>query len=249
MDAGDYDYYNGLQEGVSTKRNALYVAALRACAEIAKSSEHCFDKESRQFIITESRKEGFQQEAHAWLITQNILPSHLLNETSQKFKRLTGTTHNGAPLSFTPDTPGVPRVISPIMSAFHIEAAIHSGRSQEAEDILRKVWAPMTDETSASFTGTTWELLKKDGTPFKDDFCSYAQLFSVGPTYLLSRYVLGVEPVEAGFKKFIVSPRLEIAGLEWAQGRVPTPVGSCIEVRWQCSTSVDGELSVIVPGD
>ncbi|KAJ5720714.1 alpha-l-rhamnosidase [Penicillium malachiteum] len=271
MDAGDYDYYNGLQEGVSTKRNALYVTALRACAAIAKSSaifdqelslryesyanrtfssiqEHCFDKESRQFIITESRKEGFQQEAHAWLISQGILPPHLLSETFQNFNRLTSTTHNGAPLSFTPDTPSVPRVISPIMSAFQIEAAIHSGRSQDAEDILRKVWAPMADKTSPHFTGTTWEFLKEDGTPFKDDFCSYAQLFSAGPTYLLSRYVLGVESVEAGFKKFIISPRLEIAGLKWAQGRVPTPVGSCIEVRWQMFDGRGWRIECTSPG-
>ncbi|KAJ5701943.1 hypothetical protein N7488_009491 [Penicillium malachiteum] len=135
------------------------------------------------------------------------------------------------------------------MSAFHIEAAIHSGRSQDAEDILRKVWAPMADDTSPHLTGTTWEFLKEDGTPFKDDFCSYAQLFSVGPTYLLSRYVLGVKPVEAGFKKFIVSPRLEIEGLKWAQGRVPTPVEAVLKFVGKCLRATDGELSVLVPVD
>ncbi|KAJ5701944.1 hypothetical protein N7488_009492 [Penicillium malachiteum] len=106
MDTADYDYYNGLHEGVSTKRNALYVAALRACAGMANCpaisdqkpslryegyanrtvssiQKHCFDEESQQFIITESWKEGFQQEAHTWLIIQDILPSHLLDETFQ----------------------------------------------------------------------------------------------------------------------------------------------------------------------
>ena len=255
--AGDYDYYNGIQEGISTKRNALFIATLRACAEMALSEaivdteardrylslantaaqaidKICYNDTTGHYNITDSRTSGFQQEAHAWLVLQDLIPHDRHASILEKFTTLRQGSHNGAPLSFTADTPKVPPVISPIMSAFHAQAAIHTGNHAEAEHVLRSVWAPMADVSSPHFTGTTWEFLRgDDGAPFKGDFCSYAQLFSVGPTYLLSRYVLGVEPVTAGFKQFVVSPRLQIADLRWAQGRVPTPVGEAIVVRWE----------------
>lgn len=280
--AGDYDYYNGIQEGVSTKRNALFIATLRACADMALSEtvadtqarDHylslakkaaqtidkvCFNDTTGHYNITDSRTSGFQQEAHAWLVLQDLVSEERQKSILERFGTLRQGSHNGAPLSFTADTPNVPPVISPIMSAFHAQAAIHTGHHAEAEHVLRSVWAPMADVSSPHFTGTTWEFLRgDDGAPFKGDFCSYAQLFSVGPTYLLSRYVLGVEPVTAGFKKFVVSPRLQITNLRWAQGRVPTPVGEAIAVRWelfetgwklwcQAPRGLDGR--VVVPQD
>ncbi|KAK4234235.1 Six-hairpin glycosidase [Achaetomium macrosporum] len=259
-EALDYDYYNGLQQGVSTKRNVLYVAALRACASIASSpaiddgptkesylslatrtaeaiQSHCFNADTGHYNITDSRRLGFQQETHAHLIIHDLLPRDRLEPILEKFTTLTPTTHNGSPLSFSPDTPDVPPVISPIMSAFHVQAAVHAGRYDEAEHVLRTVWQPMADEANPHFTGTTWEFLTPEGAPYKEDFCSYAQLFSVGPTFILSRYVLGVDPVEPGYKRFIVSPKFTVKGLEWVQGRVPTPTGQPIVVRWQLSAA------------
>jgi hypothetical protein len=201
----------------------------------AAIDQHCYNKETGHYNITHARTTGFQQEAHAWLILQDLIPQARLPKIlDDKFPALRTGSHNNAPLSFTAETPGVPPVISPIMSAFHAQAAIHAGRHAEAEHVLRTVWAPMANESSPHFTGTTWEFLRgEDGTPFKGDFCSYAQLFSVGPTYLLSRYVLGVEPLAPGYKRYLVSPRLRIGGLKWAQGRVPTPAGEVITVRWE----------------
>ncbi|KAF6844653.1 alpha-l-rhamnosidase [Colletotrichum musicola] len=257
IDAGDYDYYNGLQTGISTKRNALYVASLRACAHIASSprvgepdtakkyteaaqrvveavQKHCFNAESGHYNITDSRTEGFQQEMHAWLVLQRICKEDQTPAILDKFRSLvSSSTINEAPLSFSPDTPGPPPVISPIMSAFHIQAALQAGRAAEGERVLRAVFGPMADKTSEHFTGTTWEFVKPDGTPFKGDFCSYAKLFGAGPTSILSQYALGVEPVAPGFKEFRIWPRFDLGGLEWAQGRVPTPVGEGIVVRWQ----------------
>ncbi|OIW31454.1 Six-hairpin glycosidase [Coniochaeta ligniaria NRRL 30616] len=279
VEAGDYDYYNGIQAGISTKRNALYVAVLRACAEmttcpVLKAGEtgndylqqaqrtataikaHCYNPKTGHFNIADSRLEGFQQETHAWLVTEGLVTGDRLPAILAKLAQLGTSTHNAAPLSFSQDTPHVPPVISPIMSAFHIMAAITAGQHAEAEAVLRRVWEPMMNETSEHFTGTTWEFLTAEGAPFKGDFCSYAQLFSVGPTFILPRYVLGVEPRAAGFRKFVVYPRLRIDGLLWAQGRVSTPKGEHIEVRWQafeagwrlsCRAPVGLTGSVVVP--
>jgi hypothetical protein len=147
------------------------------------------------------------------------------------------------PLSYSPDTvdPSPPPVISPIMSGSHVAAAFEAGDINEALKVMRGVWAPMCDTQSEHFTGTTWEFMNPDGTPFKDQFCSYAQLFSPAPTFVLSRYVLGVEPVEPGFARFKIAPKLPVKkgeegdeeSITWAQGRIPTPGGGLIEVRWQ----------------
>ncbi|EQB58007.1 hypothetical protein CGLO_01788 [Colletotrichum gloeosporioides Cg-14] len=257
FDAGDYDYYNGLQTGISTKRNALFIASLKACAHIAVSPgisdkaaaeaytisamrivdavrKHCFNANSGHYDITDTRTEGFQQEMHAWLILKHICKEEQIPSLLDKFGSLVlPSTINEAPLSFSPDTPGPPPVISPIMSAFHIQAALQAGRPAEGERVLRSVFGPMADKSSEHFTGTTWEFLNPDGTPFKGDFCSYAQLFGAGPTSILSQYALGVEPLAPGFKEFRIWPRFDVNGLNWAQGRVPTPVGDGIVVKWQ----------------
>ncbi|KAI8285842.1 hypothetical protein K4K60_000861 [Colletotrichum sp. SAR11_57] len=231
FDAGDYDYYNGLQTGISTKRNALFIASLKACAHIAfcpgisdKAAaeayamsaismvdavrKHCFNANSGHYNITDTRTEGFQQEMHAWLILKHICKEEQMPSLLDKFGSLVlPSTINEAPLSFSPDTPGPPPVISPIMSAFHIQAALQAGRPAEGERVLRSVFGPMADKSSEHFTGTTWEFLNSDGTPFKGDFCSYAQLFGAGPTSIPSQYALGVEPLAPGFKEFRIWPR------------------------------------------
>lgn len=202
----------------------------RTAAAIHK---HLFNAGLNTYIISSERQVGFQQETHSWIISEDIAPSSLHRPIIVKLRDLYTTTHNQSPLSFTADTPGVPPVISPIMSTFHMLAAIKAGEYTDAEHILRKVWGPMCELENPNFTGTTWEFMNADGTPFEGDLCSYAQLFSVGPTSIMSKYVLGVEPISPGYKTFHVSPRFPITGVDWAQGRVPTPLGEPIEVRWQ----------------
>ncbi|KAH7010232.1 Six-hairpin glycosidase-like protein [Ilyonectria destructans] len=271
MDAGDYDYYNGIQEGVSTKRNAIYVAVLRACAKMAASEvisdaemaasllsaaditakavlDKCYNPANGYFNITDSRTTGFQQETHAWLLLTNIVPPELKTQILSHFASLCTTSHNSAPLSFSPDTtnPSPPPVISPIMSAIHVDSAVHAGEKHTVvEEYLRRVWEPMMDKSSEHFTGTTWEFMTAEGKPFKGGFCSYAQLFSSGPTWLLSAHVLGVQPLEPAFDKYMVWPKLRLNGVNWARGRVPTPRGS-IFVAWEEKT--DGwRLTVKAP--
>ena len=47
--------------------------------------------------------------------------------------------------------------------------------------------------------------------------------WSAGPAVWLQNAILGIKPVAAGFKRFSFSPQL--AGLEWANGTIPTPHG------------------------
>lgn len=45
-----------------------------------------------------------------------------------------------------------------------------------------------------------------------------------GPAPWLAKYILGITPLEAGYKKVLFKPHL--AGLAWAKGAVPTPYGN-----------------------
>ena len=58
---------------------------------------------------------------------------------------------------------------------------------------------------------------------------SYSHGWSAGPTYILPAYVLGVRPLEPGFRRVLVEPNP--TDLAWAEGRVPTPHGP-VGVSW-----------------
>ena len=62
--------------------------------------------------------------------------------------------------------------------------------------------------------------------------CDYSHAWGATPTYQMPSKILGVIPVEPGFKKVKVEPAL--GGLKWAKGCVPTSFGK-IEVV--CDTS------------
>jgi hypothetical protein len=63
------------------------------------------------------------------------------------------------------------------------------------------------------------------------------------PAYLLPQVILGVKPMEPGFKKFTVEP--STGGLTWAKGTVPTPYG-VISVEWENSGN-EFSMKVDVP--
>jgi alpha-L-rhamnosidase len=58
---------------------------------------------------------------------------------------------------------------------------------------------------------------------------SLAHGWSTGPTWQLSQHVLGVAPVDAGYRRWVVAP--QPGDLRWARGQVPTPYGP-IRVSW-----------------
>lgn len=63
---------------------------------------------------------------------------------------------------------------------------------------------------------------------------------AVSPSYILSGEVLGVKPLKAGFKRFIVAPKP--GDLKWAKGDIPTPHG-IIHVSWEVE---NGEIDIEV---
>jgi alpha-L-rhamnosidase len=104
-------------------------------------------------------------------------------------------------------------------SHFVYEALAKYGRLGDALKLMHERFGPMLAQGAT----TLWE-----------SFAPTASLchgFSASPTYQLSRRILGVWPAKPGFDEIAISP--DLAGLEWAEGVVPTRHGD-VEVLLEC---------------
>ena len=113
---------------------------------------------------------------------------------------------------------------TPFSMFFLLEELGKEGHYGELLRVIRDRWGFMLDAGATTF----WESfpgLRKD-VPTR----SYCHGWSAAPTYFLTRYQLGVVPLEPGYHKALIAPNP--ADLSWAKGRVPTPYGE-IEVDWK----------------
>jgi hypothetical protein len=121
-------------------------------------------------------------------------------------------------------------MISPYYNFYVITAMAQAGHRRETLDEIRNYWGGMVKEGATS----TWEAY--DPTWPKDDFhrslqsdngqgyfVSLAHGWSSGPTDWLMEQVLGIQPLEPGFRE--VSIRPDLVDLQWARGAEPTPQG------------------------
>ena len=127
---------------------------------------------------------------------------------------------------------------------YMLEALAMAGHYDEALRIISDYWGGMLDMGATTF----WEDFDLDWTrnaarldeftpDGKDDihgsfgaYCypsyrhSFCHGWASGPTSWLTRHVLGFEVLEPGCKKVRIVPHL--GSLEWAEGTVPTPLGT-----------------------
>ena len=114
---------------------------------------------------------------------------------------------------------------SPFWGFYALRALMEAGKVRQALDYMRLCWGLMLDNGATS----CWEMW--------NHYTSQCHGWSAGPVMILPAYVLGVRPTALGFRRFEVRPRP--GDLEWARGRVPTPLGP-IDVSWERS---GGKLS------
>lgn len=121
-------------------------------------------------------------------------------------------------------------MITPYYNFYVTTATAEAGHRREALQDIRNYWGEMVKEGATS----TWEAY--DPSWPKEDFhrslqadngqgyfVSLAHGWSSGPTAWLTEQVLGIEPLEPGFRE--VSIRPDLVDLEWARGAEPTPQG------------------------
>jgi alpha-L-rhamnosidase len=119
--------------------------------------------------------------------------------------------------------------VGPYTSAYELFARFESGDTTGALALIRNEWGLMR-KSSPFYSGATWEYVALDGTPGLGEGTSLAHGWASGPTSALSKYVLGVRPIQAGYKTWLIEP--QPGDLSWAAGTAPTPYGP-IAVAWQ----------------
>ena len=151
-----------------------------------------------------------------------------------------------------------PEKFTSFMGYYLLEALAKSGHYAEAMRLISDYWGRMLDLGATTFwedfnyndaknAGRIDEIVPEGKFDIHADggaWCyvglrhSFCHGWASGPTAWLSRHVLGVVPVEPGFRKVMINPNL--GDLEWAEGTFPTPYG-LIEVHHQ--KNPDGSLS------
>ena len=154
-----------------------------------------------------------------------------------------------------------PEKFTSFMGYYLLEALAKGGRYDDALRLIREYWGRMIELGATTFwedfnfedgknAARIDEIVPEGKFDIHADggaYCyvglrhSFRHGWASGPTAWLSRHVLGIEPVEAGFKKVRIEPNL--GELDWAQGTFPTPYG-VIEVRHE--KKADGSVATSV---
>jgi alpha-L-rhamnosidase len=185
-----------------------------------------FDANAGLYLISDQLRGPVPQDANAVAVLFGVAPNEKAISILQRLGTALNTT-NG-PLAFSSGS-GLSNVISPFVSGFEAQARFEVGDAVGALNLIRTVWGRMR-KGSAYYSGATWETLAPDATPAFGASISLAHGWASGPTSALSKYVLGVRPVTAGYKTWLIEP--QPGDVLWANGRVPTPYGS-IDVEWE----------------
>ena len=118
------------------------------------------------------------------------------------------------------------KITTPYMRFYELEALCAIGQQKYVTNQIKDYWGGMLKEGATSF----WELYDQNekgttkyamyGRPFGKSLC---HAWGASPIYLLGKYYLGVKPIKPGYEEYSVEPNL--GGLEWIEGKVPTPNG------------------------
>jgi hypothetical protein len=120
----------------------------------------------------------------------------------------------------------IQKITTPYMRFYELEALCAMGEQEFVLDEIRDYWGGMLALGATTF----WELynpndkgeahLEMYGRPYGKSLC---HAWGASPIYLFGKYYLGVKPTKPGYVEYEIKPNL--GGLQWMQGKVPTPKG------------------------
>lgn len=156
---------------------------------------------------------------------------------------------------------GGPKDLSTFYGFYVLQALAEADEIQAALEFIRVYWGGMLDYGATTFWegfDLAWtnnaaridELVPAGKKDLHGDCGAYCYVgfrhslchgWASGPTAWLSQHVLGIEPLEPGFKRVRIAPCL--GDLKWVEGSYPTPFGP-IHVRHE--RKADGEINSII---
>ena len=127
----------------------------------------------------------------------------------------------------------IQKITTPYMRFYELEALCAMGEQSYVLKEMKDYWGDMLKLGATSF----WE----EYNPAKkgaEHYAMYGREFGkslchawgASPIYLLGKYYLGVSPTAPGYSTYTIKP--ELGGLEWMDGKVPTPSG---EIELYCN--------------
>ena len=262
-DGSDWDFYDGAKTGEVTEYNVLYYKALLDGAALATAAgqtgqaatytqqaaalktainAHLFNSATGLYEISNTRTTGVAQDANALAVLYGVAPAANNASILATLKADLWSTYG--PLPYSTGT-GYQELISPYVSGYELDARLANNDTADAEALMTTEWGHMI-APGPDATGTMWEnVASSDGTPGLGSSTSLSHGWSTMPTSALSGYVLGIQPVSAGYATWSVQPHP--GDLSWAEGQAPTPHGA-VQVAWAGESGVHQfAMSVTAP--
>jgi alpha-L-rhamnosidase len=248
----DWDPYDGAVTGTGTAINAVYSRALTAAATIEDAlgapdqaarysataagvnqavNRLLFDPSRGLYALNAEDHTTIAEDANAEAILAGIPAAARAATVLAALRHHLWTPVGAAPFA---DAPARSPVLSPYVNGEEVAARFASGDDAGALDLIRRLWGPMV-QPGQSYTGALWEKVAPGGGTLAFtggdalNNNSLAHGWSTGPTWELSRYVLGVAAASPGYATWRIDPHT--ADLRWARGRLPTPHGPIV-VAW-----------------
>lgn len=211
---------------IVTHQNALLVDALRQTAYLASligeredANEyqllaekvkkainiHLWDEEEKVYIDS-IHEDGRPSKVRS---IQTNLIVYLTDSAEDTRKQVIEEYIKNPPADFV-------QIKSPFVLFFYYQALLELGKTETILESIRDIYGYML-ENDATTCWEGWELIEGD---FSRSHC---HAWSAAPTYVFGVMFLGVKPLEPGFTKVSISPKLN--GLKWIKGSVPTPYG------------------------
>ncbi|MEA9984302.1 alpha-L-rhamnosidase C-terminal domain-containing protein [Subtercola sp. RTI3] len=254
----DWDYYDGSKTGEVTAFNALYYKILTDGATLAAAvgqpdqgqtysnqavalkdaiNSKLFNSQTGVYNLSSSVTNVVAQDANVLAIDFGIAPADKVQGILDSIKSSLWTSAGTLPFSS-----GYQETVSPFVSGFELNARFGSGNTSDALQLLSNEWGPMIAPGDL-YTGTFWENLNTSGTQAAPN-TNMAHGWSTMPVSALSKYVLGIQPVSAGYATWLVQPHT--GDLAWTKGQAPTPHGPVV-VNWSHGTGSDFAMHVEAP--
>lgn len=233
------DTYPMDQKKVITGLNCLYYGALNAAANIATN----FAKDPNQAKIWKEQAEQLRGNINKWLWSEkdraylDSYESTHVGQQSQVYALLYGIPENNRKADVIQQILKRGKGSEQSFAYWVLYSMMTEGNTQWALDYMRKYWG---EQTKLDFFTGAWH------EAWNTKWGSTSHAWSSGPTALLSQKVLGIEPLDYGWKVFRVKP--QTGDLLWAKGTVSTVNGN-ISTAWEKSAGSNFLLKLDVPAN
>ena len=195
------------------------------CDELGEAETAALCREKAALMRTHVPDPNNNKQAAALLILAEIAKGEKAKELGEMIKK------DGA------------HRISTFLGFYVLQALAELDETGEALEMIRTFWGAMIDRGATTFwedfnldwlegSGRIDELVPEGLKDLHGDYGNYCYQgfrhslchgWASGPAAFLSRYVLGIKPLEPGCKKVLIAPKL--GDLRFAEGTYPTPYG------------------------